>query len=1082
MAKEIGKLNVVVGLDSTGFQNGINSLNREMKKVQSEFKLASAEMGRHGKGLDSLKLKSDSLTKQTELQRQKVKALEEAHQKLVETKGKDAKATQDLEIKLNKAKTQLAYMEQDLKKVNQEIELQSSGFYKLGKALEPVGQKMQDVGEKMEAVGKDLTKKITLPLVGIGTAAIKVGSDFEAGMSEVGAISGATGNDLKLLEEKAKEMGATTKFSASESAEALKYMAMAGWDTNQMLDGLDGVMMLAASSGEDLGLVSDIVTDALTAFGMEAKEASNFADLLASASSNSNTNVALLGESFKYVAPLFGAMGYSAEDAALALGLMANAGIKGSQAGTSLKTAIANLANPTDKMAAAMDQLGLSITDANGEMLPFKDVMDELRLKFAELSEEQQAQYAATIFGKEAMSGMLAIINASPEDYEKLTQATREYNGVAKEMAETMEDNLQGEITKLKSALEGVGIQIFEILVPHLQTLVEKLQLVVEWFGNLSPATQETIVKVAALAAAIGPLLILGGKVIGGAGTIITSFSKVSIALAGLKTGTAGVTVATSGMATGFSAAGIAAKAGALLLNPWTLGIGAATVAGIALYKHLSKESIPTIELFGDEVSESTKKAVGGFLELNDEATLALNQLSWSGQEVTREMADGITNNFSQMASDIQAGLDKHHEESLGKIQNFVTSSTSLSKTEQDEILNNMQEGYENRKKEISDGEARIKEILDTASSEKRALTKSEQEEINSIQKKMVDTGIKVLSENEVESKSIMERMKAQAGEITAKQAAEVVKNSLEQKDKTIKAAEEQYKEVVKEIIRQRDESKTITKDQADKLIKEATRQKDESIKKAEDMHEKVVDEAKTQAKEHVNQVDWETGEIKTKWQVMKSDVSTKAREIKENVIKRWEEIKKDSSQKWQNIKTNLANSWSSMKEDTITKAREIKENVTKRWEDIKISTSENWEAVKISVSNSISKVKSKISEGIEKIKEWNTTKVKEKVFTIVEKIKRVFSGGGGGATYTSSNFSGTSFFQGGLTMVGELGPELVELPRGSRIYNDNVTKKMLSGDKGITQHIVINSPTPLTPSETARQIKNTSRQLALEW
>jgi TP901 family phage tail tape measure protein len=1082
VAKEIGKLNVVVGLDSTGFQNGISSLNREMKKVQSEFKLASVEMGKHGKELDNLKLKSDSLTKQTELQRQKVKALEEAHQKSVETKGKDAKATQDLEIKLNKAKTQLVYMEEDLKKVNQEIELQSSGFYKLGKALEPVGQKMQDVGKEMESIGKDLTKKITLPLVGIGAAAIKVGSDFEAGMSEVGAISGATGNDLKLLEEKAKEMGATTKFSASESAEALKYMAMAGWDTTQMLDGLDGVMMLAAASGEDLGLVSDIVTDALTAFGMEAKEASNFADLLASASSNSNTNVAMLGESFKYVAPLFGAMGYSAEDAALALGLMANAGIKGSQAGTSLKTAIANLANPTDKMAAAMDQLGLSITDANGEMLPFKDVMDELRLKFAGLSEEQQAQYAATIFGKEAMSGMLAIINASPEDYEKLTQATREYNGVAKEMAETMEDNLQGEITKLKSALEGVGIQIFEILVPHLQTLVEKLQLVVEWFANLNPATQETIVKVVTLAAAIGPLLILGGKLIGGAGTIITSFSKVSIALAGLKTGTAGVTVATSGMATGFSAAGLAAKAGALLLNPWTLGIGAATVAGIALYKHLSKESIPTIELFGDEVSESTKKAVGGFLELNDEATLALNQLSWSGQEVTREMAENIVGNFSQMASEVQAGLDKHHEESLSKIQGFVNNSTSLSKEEQDQILNNMQEGYENRKQSIADGEARIKEILDTASTEKRALTKSEQEEINSIQKKMVDTGIKVLSENEVEAKAIMERMKAQAGEITAKQAAEVVKNSLEQKDKTIKAAEEQYKEVVKEIIRQRDEAGTISEEQADKLIKEATRQKDESIKNAEEMHKKVVYEAKVQAKEHVNQVDWETGEIKTKWQVMKDDIQTKAKEIKEDVINRWEEIKIATSEKWNNIKTDVVNSWSDMKRETFEKVKDIWSEMTSRWEDIYISTRENWGGIRTSVANSINNIKDKIDEGIEKIKEWNATKVKEKVFTIVEKIKRVFSGGGGGATYTSSNFSGTSFFQGGLTMVGELGPELVELPRGSRIYNDNVTKKMLSGDKGITQNIVINSPTPLTPSETARQIKNASRQLALEW
>jgi TP901 family phage tail tape measure protein len=468
VAKEIGQLNVKIGLDSSGFQNGISSLNREMRKVQSEFKLASAEMGKHGKELDSLKLRSDSLTKQTELQRQKVQALEAAHQKSVETKGEDAKATQDLEIKLNRAKTQLAYMEQDLKKVNQEIEVQSTGWYKLSKSLAPLGQSLRDAGQKMEAVGKNLSMKVTAPLMGLGAAAVKVGSDFETGMSEVAAISGATSNDLKRLEEKAREMGATTKFSATEASEGLKYMAMAGWDTTQMLDGLEGVMMLAAASGENLGLVSDIVTDALTAFGMEAKEASQFADLLASASSNSNTNVAMLGESFKYVAPLFGALGYSAEDAALALGLMANAGIKGSQAGTSLKTSIANLTNPTDKMATAMMDLGISITDANGEMLPFKEVMDELRTKFAGLTEEQQAQYAATIFGKEAMAGMLAIINTGEADYSKLTTATRSYTGTAKEMAEMMEDNLQGGITVLKSGLEGLAINIFEILLPHL--------------------------------------------------------------------------------------------------------------------------------------------------------------------------------------------------------------------------------------------------------------------------------------------------------------------------------------------------------------------------------------------------------------------------------------------------------------------------------------------------------------------------------------------------------------------------------------------------------------------------------------
>ncbi len=1074
MAKEIGQLSVKIGLDSTGFQNGISSLNREMKKVQSEFKLASAEMGKHGKELDSLKLKSDSLTKQTELQRQKVKALEEAHQKSVETKGKDAKATQDLEIKLNKAKTQLAYMEQDLKKVNQEIELQSSTWYKLSKSLEPLGQSLQNAGKKMEDVGKNLSMKVTAPLVALGGVAVKVGSDFEAGMSEVAAISGATGKDLKKLEEKAKDMGATTKFSASESAEALKYMAMAGWDTTQMLDGLEGVMMLAASSGEDLGLVSDIVTDALTAFGMEAKQAGEFADLLASASSNSNTNVAMLGESFKYVAPLFGALGYSAEDAALALGLMANAGIKGSQAGTSLKTAIANLANPTDKMKTAMNELGISITDANGEMLPFKDVLDELRLKFAGLSEEQQAQYAATIFGKEAMAGMLSIINASEEDYEKLTYATRNYTGTAKEMADVMIDNLQGSIVILKSGLEGLAIQIFEILVPHLNKLVEKLQQLVDWFANLSPATQETIVKIGMLAAAIGPLLLIFGKLVGGIGSVIGVLSSVSGAIAVATTGAAAATPAIGALATAFTVltgpVGIAVAA-----------IGGVTAAGVALYKHLSQESIPAIELFGNEASKATLEAVTGFLELNDEATLALNQLSWSGQEVTKDMADNIAGNFSKMAKEIQDGLDKHHEESLSKMQGFVTSSTALSKKEQEEILNSMQQGYESRKQTIAEGEARIKEILDTASGEKRALTKEEQEEINDIQKTMVETGIKVLSENEVEAKAIMERMKAQAGEITALQAAEVVKNSLEQKDKTIKAAEEQYNEVIKEIIRQRDEAGAITEEQANKLIAEATRQKNETIAKAEEMHQQVVEEAKMQAEEHVNQVDWETGEIKSKWQVMKDDITTKAKEIKEDVIKKWEDIKIATSEKWENIKTSLANNWQSMKEDTLLKVKEIKEDVTRRWEELQISTRDKWASIKSSVADSIDGIKSKISEGIEKIKEWNATTVKEKVFSIVEKVTQVIrtvTSGGSAA----SNFSGTSFFPGGLTMVGELGPELVKLPRGSKIYNDHETKEILGKNRGITQNITINSPAPLTPAETARQIKNASRQLALEW
>lgn len=326
--------------------------------------------------------------------------------------------------------------------------------------------------------------------------AIKVGSDFEAGMSNVEAISSASAQSvttasgemvdgLTALTDKAKEMGATTKFSATESSQALNYMAMAGWDAQAMYDGLAGIMTLAAASGEDLATTSDIVTDALTAFGMQASESGHFADVLAQVSASANTNVGLLGETFKYVAPLCGTMGYSAEDASIAIGLMANSGIKGSQAGTALKTAIANMAAPTKAMAAQMAALGIEITNSDGSSKSLMEVMQNLRTSFDGLSESEQAAAASTIFGKESMSGMLAVINASDEDFAKLTGSIYDCDGAAEQMAATMQDNLQGQITILKSGVEGLGIAVYEKLQEPLKNLAVKGQ---EYIGQLTDA------------------------------------------------------------------------------------------------------------------------------------------------------------------------------------------------------------------------------------------------------------------------------------------------------------------------------------------------------------------------------------------------------------------------------------------------------------------------------------------------------------------------------------------------------------------------------------------------------------------
>ena len=434
-----------------------------------------------------------------------------------------------------------------------------------------------DVPAMIGGVGKALTKGLTLPLAAIGGASLKVGADFDAGMSKVQAISGASTADMARLRDMAKQMGATTKFSASESAEALSYMGMAGWKTDQMIAGLPGVMDLAAASGEDLGMVSDIVTDSLTAFGMTANDTGRFVDVLAAAATNSNTNVAMMGETFKYAAPIAGALGYSVEDTALAVGLMANAGIKGSQAGTALRSALTRLEAPTKEVQKGMQMLGLDIKDLQGMTLDQK--LQTLRGAFAGLDESQKVQAASMLFGKQAMSGMLAIINASESEYNGLKDAINNSSGAAKSMAEIMENNLKGSVTKLKSALEGAGIAIADVLAPKIKVAVDKITELVSAFASLDPPVQRAIVNVGLVVAAIGPMLMIISKV-------MTTFSKIKTAttLAGAAFKSFGAIVAgTATPITFMGKAVLAAKGGVLKLGGAFTKLGGLAKGAFAL-------------------------------------------------------------------------------------------------------------------------------------------------------------------------------------------------------------------------------------------------------------------------------------------------------------------------------------------------------------------------------------------------------------------------------------------------------------------------------------------------------------------
>lgn len=477
---------------------------------------------------------------------------------------------------------------------------------------------------KLSKLGKSGLKVATTAITALGTAAgagitaaVKVGAAFEAEMSKVSAISGATGKDLESLTDKAKEMGAKTKFSATESAQAMEYMAMAGWKTSDMLNGIEGIMNLAAASGEDLATTSDIVTDALTAMGLQASDSGHFADVLAAASSNANTNVSMMGETFKYAAPLAGALGYNVEDLSMAIGLMANAGIKGGQAGTALRSVLTRLAKPPKEAAEAMDQYGISLKNSDGSMKSLMEVMENMRDSLQGLPEDEQAAAAAAIGGQEAMSGLLAIINASEGDFDKLSSAIDNADGAAAEMAATMQDNLAGQITILKSGLEGLGISIYESLEKPLKEVVA---VAVDAISDLNNAynsggfagfVDEIGKKIPMIQGLTDAISGLAEKTKGMSSAELKDFGKTALVLAGTAPGLLGLgkTVGTVKTAVGgFNGIidGISGKIGKL---PGTVKSASTSMSKVGgMFKNLGNALAIPFEELGDKIGGAFSK------------------------------------------------------------------------------------------------------------------------------------------------------------------------------------------------------------------------------------------------------------------------------------------------------------------------------------------------------------------------------------------------------------------------------------------------------------------------------------------
>lgn len=471
---------------TTTFRADISSLRAEMQAASravrvanSEFKAATSGMDDWSSSADGLEAKIKQLKTTLDAQNKQVALAAEELEKTAEEYGENSAEADRARIKYNNFKAAAASTEKALNQYEDQLDDVEDETEDVEEATKDASDGFTIMKGALADLAASAVKMGLRALTDFGKETFKVGSDFQKAMSQVEAVSGASAEEMQLLSDKAKEMGSTTIFSASESAEAFNYMAMAGWKTEDMLDGIEGIMNLAAASGADLATTSDIVTDALTAMGYEAKDAGHLADVMAAAASNSNTNVEMMGATFQYAAPLVGALGYNMEDTAVAIGMMANAGIKGEKAGTALRSILTRMSTGTGECADAMAELGISMTTVNEDgttsMRSLDDVMTDLRTAFADLDESQQAQFASSIAGQEAMSGLLAIVNGSDEDFNNLKRAINNSDGAAKSMADTMNDNVDGALTLLKSNIEGKMIGVFEAAAPQIQTALEQI-------------------------------------------------------------------------------------------------------------------------------------------------------------------------------------------------------------------------------------------------------------------------------------------------------------------------------------------------------------------------------------------------------------------------------------------------------------------------------------------------------------------------------------------------------------------------------------------------------------------------------
>ncbi|WP_026694082.1 phage tail tape measure protein [Peribacillus kribbensis] len=929
MAEEVGVLRIGLSLTEADFTASMQQISRRIRGVNSEFNALRSGVDGFDQSLDGMRANSRRYNDMLNLQRSRVEQLREAYDRSVQARGRDARETENLLIRYNNSVTAMRRTEQALNRVNGQINLQSTRLGRLSNTLRDTGERFNRLGSRMRTVGQGMTSSLGVATAAVGAGlglAAKKAMDFESQMSSVKSVMAP--DEVKQfggeLEKLAITMGAKTKYSATEAASGIEELLKSGVSVKDIMNGgLDGALSLATAGTLELKDAAEVASTALNAFKKDNISVMRAADILAGAANASATDVQELKFGLSMVSAVASGVGLTFEETSTTLAAFAQNGLKGSDSGTSLKTMLLNLSPTTKAQTEAFSDLGLAtynvhagykflvdkgikpasrsvediqnglkqlakeelgsgaskakltkeferlqhasglassaFYDENGHIKSMADIAGTLQKALKGLNDEQRQNYLRTMFGTDAIRAGNILYKEGAQGINNMTTAINKVKSA--DVAKQKLDNLKGTIEQLKGSLETAGITIGTALIPAFKWVTEKIQAGVTWFNNLSPAMKKTIaigglvsVAVLGIGTAIGGLLAVVGGAISGIGAIAGVLAPLTAGLAGAAGG-----------------AGLLGGALAILTGPVGIAVAAVAALGVGAYLLNKKmqQPIMTVDLFGDKVSKSTQKAVGAYEDMNDKVTEQLNLLNWSGQAVSQDMANKITGNFQKMGATITGSLKKEFDQSYTTMSTFLQNTDRFTDAEKKVFLDNMQNRYNQQTKVVTDGEAKIKQIMDTASQQKRQLTSAEKTQINTIQSNMQKVAIQTLSNGEVEQKTIMARLKTESSKITAEQAAETVRNSKKATDHAISDADKKYKATIAAIIRERDETGSISKEQADKLITEAKRQHDETVRKAKAMHKKVVSEAKLQAHEHADEIDWETGKVKGGWDQM---------------------------------------------------------------------------------------------------------------------------------------------------------------------------------------------------------------------